>query len=328
MASTATAVPGTLRTIVVIVVVVIVLSVVIILGLVKLGCEFVDGVGAGEPAATDLGATQRAVDEEVADVALGDVELLRGVGDGHELGEWIFVLGHVEIFIRASADIKEDEVGRGTRAISRGLRDDEHGAICPRAFREHFASIPLGIPTGSPTGSGISFSQEGASKKLMPVDVETASLAELFASYHAILSELKRRKIVRTGNAPAGDYAEYLVSRALGGTLAPNSERSFDLTAPERGRIQVKCRLTDPASANSRPQLSAFRSFDFDLAAIVLLNFDYSVRRAVLIPVATIQVTASYRKHVNGYVVDARPAMLDAPGNTDITHALREVALG
>lgn len=159
----------------------------------------------------------------------------------------------------------------------------------------------------------------------MTIEVKTATLAELFASYRAILGELKRRKIVRTENAPAGDYAEYLVCKALGGTLAPNSERSFDLTAPERGRIQVKCRITDPSGANPRTQLSPFRSFDFDLAAIVLLNADYSVGRAVLVPVATIQANASHRPHVNGHVVHARPALLDAPGNTDITDVVRAV---
>jgi hypothetical protein len=31
---------------------------------------------------------------------------------------------------------------------------------------------------------------------------------------------------IRTENAPVGDYAEYLVATALGGRLAPNSEKS------------------------------------------------------------------------------------------------------
>ncbi len=157
----------------------------------------------------------------------------------------------------------------------------------------------------------------------MPQDLEAASLAELFASYRAILGELKRRNIVRTENAPAGDYAEYLICKALGGILAPNSERSFDVTAPSWGRIQVKCRVADGSGANPRSQLSPFRSFDFDFAAIVLLNADYSVHRAVLVPAATIVASASHRAHVNGHVVHARPALLDAPGNTDITSGVR-----
>lgn len=157
----------------------------------------------------------------------------------------------------------------------------------------------------------------------MPLEIESASVAELFASYRAILGELKRRKIVRTANAPAGDYAEYLVCKALGGTLAPSSERGFDLTAPKWGRIQVKCRVADGAGKNPRSQLSPFRFFDFDLAAIVLLNADYSVWRAVLVPVATIKERSRHRAHVNGHVVQARPALLDTPGNIDITAAVQ-----
>ena len=116
----------------------------------------------------------------------------------------------------------------------------------------------------------------------MSADLTKASLAELFASYSAVLGELKRREIVRTENAPAGDYAEYLVCKTLAGTLAPSSKRSFDLTAPSWGRI----------------------------------------RRAVLVPVLTIQQAGSYREHVNGHVVHARAALLDAVGNTDITDAV------
>jgi hypothetical protein len=42
-------------------------------------------------------------------------------------------------------------------------------------------------------------------------------------------------------------------------------------------------------------------------------------------PAATIVANASHREHINGHVVHARPALLDAPGNTDITDSLRAV---
>ena len=47
----------------------------------------------------------------------------------------------------------------------------------------------------------------------------------LFSLYRAILRELKGRGVIRTENAPAGDYAEYLVAAALGGKLAPTRKR-------------------------------------------------------------------------------------------------------
>jgi hypothetical protein len=53
--------------------------------------------------------------------------------------------------------------------------------------------------------------------------------AGLFSLYRGILGELKSRGLIRTENAPTGDYAEYLVATALGGQMAPNSEKSWDV---------------------------------------------------------------------------------------------------
>ena len=61
-------------------------------------------------------------------------------------------------------------------------------------------------------------------------DLSSHTAAELFALYRSILRELRARGVVRTENAPAGDYAEHLVARALGGTLASNSDE------PQSGR--------------------------------------------------------------------------------------------
>jgi hypothetical protein len=47
--------------------------------------------------------------------------------------------------------------------------------------------------------------------------------------YRAILRELRSRGVIRTDNAPVGDYAEYLVATTLGGQLAPNSEKAWDV---------------------------------------------------------------------------------------------------
>ena len=43
------------------------------------------------------------------------------------------------------------------------------------------------------------------------------TVGELLSFSRAILAELRRRGVIRTGNAPAGDYAELLVQRASGG---------------------------------------------------------------------------------------------------------------
>jgi hypothetical protein len=70
-----------------------------------------------------------------------------------------------------------------------------------------------------------------------------SSDSELFALYGSVMGELLRRHLVRTANAPAGDYAQYLVAKALGGELAPNSEKSWDVKTLEGKRVQVKGRV-------------------------------------------------------------------------------------
>jgi len=157
-------------------------------------------------------------------------------------------------------------------------------------------------------------------------DPSAATVPELFAAYRAVLRELKNRKIVRTENAPAGDYAEYLVARALNAELAPNSERSYDLETPDGRRIQVKCRVADESGKKPRTQLSPFRTFDFDQAAVVLFAPDYTVKRAALIPREHVENGARFVKHVNGYIVHARPPLFEVPDAEDITDRLRAAA--
>jgi hypothetical protein len=71
---------------------------------------------------------------------------------------------------------------------------------------------------------------------------------ELLAGYEALLRELRRREVVRTNDAPSGQYAEWLAQRAFGGVLAPNSVKSCDLTTDAERRLQVKARvIRDPS---------------------------------------------------------------------------------
>jgi len=157
------------------------------------------------------------------------------------------------------------------------------------------------------------------------VSLNESSDSEVFALYGKVMAELLRRGLVRTANAPAGDYAEYLVASALGGELAPNSVKSWDLTTADGRRVQVKCRVvSDPPKAGDR-QLSVFRSFDFDDLVIVLFARDYSIWRAVQIPVAAVKAASRHRAHVNGHVLMATDLMLSS-SSTDLTDALRAVA--
>jgi hypothetical protein len=155
-------------------------------------------------------------------------------------------------------------------------------------------------------------------------DLATFSEPGLFSLYRAILSELKNRGVIRTENAPVGDYAEYLVAAALNGHLAPNSEKSWDVLTNDGERLQVKARVVSEPAQPDQLQLSPFRSFDLDSAVIVLLSAaDYAVARASKVPSRIVETSAVYRQHVNGNVLFARPEIMNHPEATDLTATLR-----
>ena len=157
-------------------------------------------------------------------------------------------------------------------------------------------------------------------EETLGVDISGLGTPELFVLYRSILAELRDRQVIRTENAPAGDYAEYLIATALGGTLAPNSEKSWDVLLPDQRRIQVKARVVSSPPTRSQRQLSPFRSFDFDALIVVLLaNSDYSIWRAVEVPAAVVKAHARRSDHVNGSILHATDDILDHELATDLT---------
>ena len=155
-------------------------------------------------------------------------------------------------------------------------------------------------------------------------DLSTLSESSLFSLYRSIVRELKNRGVIRTENAPVGDYAEYLVATALGGQLAPNSEKAWDVLGSGGEKLQVKARVVSDPPEPGQLQLSPFRSFGFDSAVIVLLSAaDYTVSQASKVPRHVVESSAVSRQHVNGKVLFARPEIMGHPDATDLTATLR-----
>lgn len=129
---------------------------------------------------------------------------------------------------------------------------------------------------------------------------ENHSTKELLAQYAAILAELRAREVIRTRNAPLGDYAEYLAQQAFGGTLLPNSGKSYDLLDGESRRLQVKARSVGVGVSPSA-KFSAFRSFEFDSAVFIAFDLgSYEVEWARLVPRDDVETAARYSSHING----------------------------
>lgn len=91
----------------------------------------------------------------------------------------------------------------------------------------------------------------------------------------------------------------------------------------------MKARTVSSPPAAGQFQTSPFRSWDFDLAAFVLLDVgDYRPVLGVLVPVAVVRAHAKPRPHVNGDVVFIRPPLTTAEGVVDMTADLVPAAHG
>lgn len=158
------------------------------------------------------------------------------------------------------------------------------------------------------------------------MDLKGASTSELLSSYREVLAELRRREIVRTGNAPTGDYAETLVKVAFKGELAPNSEKSWDVLTPDGEKLQVKSRLLDDPTKSKQRQLSPIRSWGFDFLVIVLFDSNFRVWRGAKVPAALVQGTGTHSDWVNGELIIARDSLFAHTEAEDITSRLQQTA--
>lgn len=142
------------------------------------------------------------------------------------------------------------------------------------------------------------------------LDLAALSVPQLLRLSRAILRQLRTRGIVRSSNAPAGDYAELLVQRATQGQLAPGSNKSWDVMTPGHKRLQVKARVLTPE--NPSRQLSPIRSWGFDELVVILFDDDFAIFRAVFLDTAVAKEASKWRDHVNGWILFARDDLLSS----------------
>ncbi|WP_438853911.1 DUF6998 domain-containing protein [Agromyces sp. M3QZ16-3] len=178
-----------------------------------------------------------------------------------------------------------------------------------RAFlRSGWGTLDSWTTRWQPTDQQVSavrdeFRTEAAKRPLAEVEV-----TDLLSQYAEILAELRVRGVCRTGNAPLGDYAEYLVQSVYGGELAANSAKSYDRIDATGRTVQVKAR-TVSAGTSPSAVFSVFRTFDFDIA--LLLVFDqatYELLWAAELGPELIEANARWSSHVNGHLLRIRQA--------------------
>ena len=159
--------------------------------------------------------------------------------------------------------------------------------------------------------------------------MQTSNVTELLRMQAAAIEELRRRDVVRTGNAPLGDYAEHLFARAFGWNLTPNSATSYDAEDDGGIRYQIKARRLRSSAAGER-QLGVMRGLPvgtFDYLAAVLFGRDFAVYRAAIIPHAMVVSRAMHIKHVNGWRFMLDDAVWRIEGVQDVTQAIQSTAI-
>lgn len=148
-------------------------------------------------------------------------------------------------------------------------------------------------------------STEQASELVVAEDTgfESLTVGELLEMYGRVLAELRLRRLVRTNNAPIGDLAEYCAATVYDGVLAPNSEKSFDLTAVDGAMVQVKVRLIRTGTRKTAV-FSPIRSFDFDACLFLLVDNERNIVLAAREwTTDQVQEHGRHRAHTNGTVV-------------------------
>lgn len=146
----------------------------------------------------------------------------------------------------------------------------------------------------------------------------------LMQLYGSVIDELRARGVIRTANAPLGDYAEHLFAKALGWSLQTNSAAGHDATDVYGTRFQIKARRLRTNSPGER-QLSVIRALPeakFDVLAAVLFDSSFHVQRAALVPHSIVLTRSTYVSHVNGWRMILDDSVWMEPGVEDVTSLL------
>lgn len=144
--------------------------------------------------------------------------------------------------------------------------------------------------------------------------LENFSDRQVLALWASTMSELKLRGILRSDNTPTGDYAEWVVSEALGMLLEAKSKTGFDATDTNGLRYQIKARrLMTPKTPR---HLSVLRNLDgdpFDFLIIVLFGPTFDVLECWQVPIEVVRKHATYIAYVNAHRLIARGPVLNDP---------------
>jgi hypothetical protein len=148
--------------------------------------------------------------------------------------------------------------------------------------------------------------------RMAAFELSRLSTPDLLKIHAQVLAELRNRQVVRSENAPTGDYAEWLCVQRLGLVLQKNSALGFDAIDSIGTKFQIKGRRVTPA--NKSVQLGAIRDLDrsdFDFLVGILFDQNYSVTLALKIPHAVVCERARFVSRTNSNTLHLRMSLLE-----------------
>ena len=123
------------------------------------------------------------------------------------------------------------------------------------------------------------------------------------------------------------DYAELLFCKAFGWKREENAANGYDAIDEQGTRFLIKARrITRTGPSGQSRQLSAIRNLDnlpFDFLAGLLVDENFQVVRAVLVPVAVVWQLATYVAYTNSWRFLLRDSVWTLPGVRDVTSEVR-----
>jgi hypothetical protein len=105
-------------------------------------------------------------------------------------------------------------------------------------------------------------------------------------------------------------YAEMLVCAALDGHLALTNNPKHDVRSDSYGTVQVKSRVDGTDTTQNRTNFGKYKPGDFDFAAIVIFEADYTIKGAVLIQQSDVLELVRAAGHVRWGDVASHPRSL------------------
>mgnify|MGYP001138721450 CR=1 FL=1 len=158
---------------------------------------------------------------------------------------------------------------------------------------------------------------------------------KLLKTYARILNGLNAANIVRTYNSPIGDYAESLVTVALGLKKADKEAKGFDAVDKEGKKYQIKARwIRTPKQSKRFSPIRNLKKREFDYLIGIYFDKEFQVSEAWKIPIKVLLDLdlldlnkkgkgISYSRHTRGHIVYLKGEVVDDKRSDNITKQLK-----